>query len=125
MLSKPYPHPEERPKGASRRTQGRYAALRLNSCPASQRIPPRPLPRRSPGSVPSAVSRVSISESLASLRVCREYAWAWRKAECASLFRPTLVYPTLGIIHGLSDLSGRTAPDRRPCTDLGRDRCSV
>src|SRR6267378_7488326 len=35
MPSKPYPHPEERPKGASRRTQGRYAALRLNSCPAS------------------------------------------------------------------------------------------
>src|SRR6202043_3355513 len=40
MLSKPYPHPEERPKGASRRTQGRHAALRLNSCPAAKRIPP-------------------------------------------------------------------------------------
>src|SRR6202035_137451 len=35
MPSKPYPHPEERPKGASRRTQERYAALRPNSCPAS------------------------------------------------------------------------------------------
>jgi hypothetical protein len=50
--SKSYPHPEERPKslpqagtgGASRRTQGRYAALRLSSCPASQRIPPWPDP---------------------------------------------------------------------------------
>jgi len=29
MPSKLYPHPEERPKGASRRTHGRYAALRL------------------------------------------------------------------------------------------------
>jgi hypothetical protein len=36
MPSKPYPHPEERPKGASRRTQARYAALRVNSCSASQ-----------------------------------------------------------------------------------------
>jgi hypothetical protein len=27
MPSKPYPHPEERLKGASRRTQARYAAL--------------------------------------------------------------------------------------------------
>jgi 3-phenylpropionate/cinnamic acid dioxygenase small subunit len=35
MPSKPYPHPEERPKGASRRTQERYAALRPNSYPAS------------------------------------------------------------------------------------------
>jgi hypothetical protein len=26
MISKPYPHPEECPKGASRRTQGGYAA---------------------------------------------------------------------------------------------------
>src|ERR1700682_2286073 len=40
MRSKPYPHPEERPKGASRRTQGRYAALRFNSCPASGRHAP-------------------------------------------------------------------------------------
>src|SRR5207245_1879314 len=39
ISSKPYPHPEERPKGASRRTQGRYPALRLNSCPASGRDP--------------------------------------------------------------------------------------
>ncbi len=35
MLSNAYSHPEERPKGASRRTQDRDAALRLNSCPAS------------------------------------------------------------------------------------------
>ncbi len=35
MPSKAHPHPEERPKGASRRTHGRYAALRLNSCPAA------------------------------------------------------------------------------------------
>src|SRR5713101_7867389 len=35
MPSKPYPHPEERPKGASRRTQDRYAALRPKSRPAS------------------------------------------------------------------------------------------
>ena len=40
MLSKPYPHPEEHPEGASRRTQGRSAALHLNSCPASRRNPP-------------------------------------------------------------------------------------
>jgi hypothetical protein len=39
MPSKPYPHPEERPKGASRRTQARCAALRPKSCPASQRNP--------------------------------------------------------------------------------------
>jgi hypothetical protein len=41
MPSKPYRHPEERPTGASRRTQHPYAALRPNSCPASPRIPPR------------------------------------------------------------------------------------
>jgi hypothetical protein len=40
MPSKPYSHPEERPKGASRRTPARYAALRPNSCPASQRLLP-------------------------------------------------------------------------------------
>jgi hypothetical protein len=34
MPSKSYPHPEERPKGASRGTQARYAALHLNSRPA-------------------------------------------------------------------------------------------
>src|ERR1700736_3426139 len=39
MPSKLHPHPEERPKGASRRTQGRYAALRLNSCLASHSVP--------------------------------------------------------------------------------------
>src|SRR5260370_7876849 len=38
MPSKAYLHPEERPTGGSRRTQDRDAALRLNSCPASQRI---------------------------------------------------------------------------------------
>jgi hypothetical protein len=36
MPSMPYPHPEERPKGASQGTQARYAAPRPNSCPASQ-----------------------------------------------------------------------------------------
>src|SRR3954469_14948918 len=35
MLSKAYPHPEEHPEGASRRTQGRSAGLHLDSCPAS------------------------------------------------------------------------------------------
>ena len=47
MPSKPHPHPEKRSKsplqgrtgGASRRTQARYAALRLYSCPASQLNP--------------------------------------------------------------------------------------
>src|SRR5260370_34178690 len=38
MLSTAYPNPEECPTGASRRTQDRDAALRLNSCPASQSI---------------------------------------------------------------------------------------
>src|SRR5712691_1279989 len=51
MLSKPYPHPEERPKGASRRTQDRYAALRPNSCddvePTAVATPERLRPRRS------------------------------------------------------------------------------
>ena len=37
MLSKAYPHPEEHPEGASRRTQGRSAALNLNP-PSPTRI---------------------------------------------------------------------------------------
>jgi hypothetical protein len=44
MPSKPYPHPEERPKGVSRRTQGRYAALRPNSCPVSALFRPTAVP---------------------------------------------------------------------------------
>ena len=40
MLSKSYPHPEERPEGASRRTQNGNAALPHNSCPASALFPP-------------------------------------------------------------------------------------
>src|SRR6478672_1269329 len=47
MPSKAYPHPEERPRslhqartgGASRRTQDRDAALRLDSCPAAPLCP--------------------------------------------------------------------------------------
>src|SRR6266404_5127507 len=46
MPSKAYPHPEERPTGASRRTQDRAAALHLNSCPASALHPPYALALR-------------------------------------------------------------------------------
>jgi hypothetical protein len=39
MPSKACPHPEERPKGASRRTQDRDAAFRFVSCQASTAQP--------------------------------------------------------------------------------------
>src|ERR1700741_3195221 len=40
MLSKPRLHPAERPRGASRRIQAVYAALRSNSCLTSSLFPP-------------------------------------------------------------------------------------
>src|SRR5205085_791277 len=68
MPSKAYPHLEERPEGASRRTQGRSVASDLNTCPASQRLR-------------KGRERLRVSLSTAAARGTSHAAAVWRKAE--------------------------------------------
>ena len=101
MLSKSYPHPEERPEGASRRTQDGNAALPRNSCPASQRIPPESelghtphMPDYRRNRVPGGTSffTVNLLEGMEHEEAARlaglNRARAQIPAECASAFPP-------------------------------------